>query len=190
MPATGGKRSTGDQPAHEGGGGKSHLEGGALRMSPGVGSVCAKFCNRPGRTEVQKKDFPLKCYKKKLFLAILGLPSRNDKKCPKMPFGASWQPPRKMSKKCLENVLVLGLALEKCPENVKKMSQKCPETFSRHFFYIFWPIENQKEGARARAREARAPPFGWRPKAATSQLAKKCQKNDWKMSLDIFGTFF
>ncbi len=41
-----------------------------------------------------------------------------SKKCPKMPFGDSWQLPRKMSKKCLENVLVLGLALDKCPENV------------------------------------------------------------------------
>ena len=47
-----------------------------------------------------------------------------------MPFGASWQLPRKMSKKCLENVLVLGLALAKCPENVKKMSP-------RHFPDIF-----------------------------------------------------
>ena len=49
---------------------------------------------------------------------------KNVKKCPKRPFGASWQPPRKMSRKCLENVLVLGLALEKCPENVKKVSPR------------------------------------------------------------------
>ena len=47
-----------------------------------------------------------------------------------MPFEASWQPPRKMSKKCLESVLVLGLALEKCPENVKKVSPRhFPDTF-------------------------------------------------------------
>ena len=51
------------------------------------------------------------------------------KKSPNMPFGASWQPPRKMSKKCLENVLVLGLALEKCQENVKKMSPDLFQTF-------------------------------------------------------------
>ena len=52
-----------------------------------------------------------------------------------------------MSKKCLESVLVLGLALEKCPENVKKVS---PQTFSRHFFDTFWQIESQK-GAHRRA---------------------------------------
>ena len=46
----------------------------------------------------------------------------NVKKCPKMPFGASSQPPRKMLQKCLENVLVLGLALERCPEIVKNYS--------------------------------------------------------------------
>ena len=57
-----------------------------------------------------------------------------SKKCPKRPFEASWQPPRKMSKKCLENVLVLGLALEKCPKMTKK---NVPQTFSRHFFDIF-----------------------------------------------------
>merc|ERR1711884_337055 len=35
---------------------------------------------------------------------------RKSKKCPKMLFGASWQPPRKMSKKCLESVLCWGCA--------------------------------------------------------------------------------
>ena len=72
-----------------------------------------------------------------------------------MPFGASWQPPRKMSKKCLVNVLVLVLALETCPKNIKKMSP-------RHFPDIFWQIERWRpsaatqKGARARARFARA----------------------------------
>ena len=47
-----------------------------------------------------------------------------SKKSPKMPFGTSWQPPRKMSKKCMESVLVLGLALENCPENFKKVSPR------------------------------------------------------------------
>merc|ERR1711963_790553 len=57
---------------------------------------------------------------------------------PKRHFGASWQLPRKMSKKCLESVLVLGLALEKCPENVKKVS---PRYFPDTFFHTFWQIE-------------------------------------------------
>ena len=47
-----------------------------------------------------------------------------SKKYPKMPYGTSWQPPRKMSKKCLESVLVLGPALEKCQENVRKVSPR------------------------------------------------------------------
>ena len=103
-----------------------------------------------------------------------------------MTFGTSWQPPRKMPKK------VSG----KCPgagAGAGKMSRKCqksvPQTFSKHFFDTFWQIETQK-GARA----TRAPPFGWRPKAATSLSAKKCQKSVWKMSgghfFDIFWTFF
>ena len=99
-----------------------------------------------------------------------------------MHFGVSWQPPRKLSKKCLESVLVLGLALEKCPENVKKVSP-------RHFQTLFWHFLINREPKRGRAREARAPPFGWRPKAATSLFAKKCQKNVWKMSGGIFLTF-
>ena len=53
-----------------------------------------------------------------------------SKESPKAPFGTSWQPPRNMSKKLLESILVLGLGLEKCPENVKKMSP-------RHFPDIF-----------------------------------------------------
>ena len=71
-----------------------------------------------------------------------------SKKCPKMAFGASWQPPRKMSKKCLESVLVLGLALEKCPENVKKVSPRhFPDTFpvlARPDGKDRWPMEYYK----------------------------------------------
>ena len=106
------------------------------------------------------------------------------KKCSKMPFGASWQLPRKMSKKCPCAGVGAGKMSRKCQKNV-------PQTFSRHFFDIFWQIENQKG---ARARSARAPPFGWRPKAATPLFAKKCQKSLLKMSgvhfFDIFWTFF
>ena len=68
-----------------------------------------------------------------------------------MPFGASWQPPRKMSKKCLESVLVLGLALEKCPENVKKVS---PRHFPDTFLTL---LANREPKGGARARSARAP---------------------------------
>ena len=108
----------------------------------------------------------------------------------KMPFGASWQPPRKnvqkMSGKCPGAGPGAGKMSKKCQKNVH-------QTFSRHFFDIFWQIESQK-GARAREARARAPPFGWRPKAATSLFAKKCQKNVWKRSgghfFNIFWTFF
>ena len=83
----------------------------------------------------------------------------------------------------------------KCPgagAGAGKMSRKCqksvPQTFSRHFFDTFWQIENQKG---AREREARAPPFGWRPRAATSLLAKKCQKTCQKSVWKCLGeTFF
>ena len=82
----------------------------------------------------------------------------------------------------------------KCPgagAGAGKMSRTCQKNVPRHppdifqtFFDIFWQIESQ----------ARAPPFGWRPKAATSLFAKKCQKNVWKRSgghlFDIFWTFF
>ena len=89
-----------------------------------------------------------------------------SKKCPKMPFGASWQPPRKMSKKCLESVLVLGLALEKCPENVQKVSP-------RHF------LANRGGGLRpqggARASRARAP-FWF---SICQKVSKKCLENVW-----------
>ena len=92
-----------------------------------------------------------------------------------MPFGASWQPPRKMSKKCLESVLVLGLALEKCPENVKK---RVPQTFSRHLFDTFWQIENQKGPLLGGGR--RPPPL---------YLPKSVKKVSGKCLGDTFLTF-
>ena len=103
-----------------------------------------------------------------------------SKKCPQRPFGASWQPPRKMSKKCLENILVLGLALVKCPKNVKKMSP-------RPFPDIFLPNREPKRGARAkRARPLlgggrRPPPLYW---------PKNVKKMSGKGLGDIFLTFF
>ena len=97
-----------------------------------------------------------------------------------MSFGTSWQPPRKMSKKCLESVLVLGLALEKCPENVKK---RVPQTFLRDFFDTFWQIENQKG---ARARSARAPFWV----AAEGRHLSICQKVSKKCLENVWGTLF
>merc|ERR1711884_801170 len=50
------------------------------------------------------------------------------KKCPNMPFGASWQPPRKMSQKCLESVLCWGCAGKmsgtKAKEKKKRKKEK------------------------------------------------------------------
>ena len=111
-----------------------------------------------------------------------------------MPFGASWQPPRKMSKKCLESVLVLGLALEKCPENVQKVSKKCPQTFSRHFFDTSWPMERWRPSAAtqkgARALRARARPF-WL--SIGQKMSKKCLENVsghfWDIFLSVSGHF-
>ena len=91
-----------------------------------------------------------------------------------MPFGASWQPPRK----CLENVLVLGLALEKCPENVKK----CPSDIFQTFFLTFSEMESQK-GARAR------PLLGGGRRPPPLDLQKNVKRMYGKGLGDIFSTF-
>ena len=51
---------------------------------------------------------------------------KNVKKCPKRPFGASWQPPRKMSEKCPGAGAGAG-----------KMSRKCQKMSPRPFPDIF-----------------------------------------------------
>ena len=90
----------------------------------------------------------------------------------------------------------------KCPgagPGAGKMSKKCqknvPQTFSRHFFDIFWPIESQK-GARARAKRARPllgggrrpPPLYW-PKNV-KKMSGKCLGTFLGHFFDIFWTFF
>ena len=126
---------------------------------------------------------------KKRFWPFWACPLKMSKKCPKVPFGASRQPVRKMSQKCPEHVLVLGLALETCPQNIKKMFQKCPETFSRHFPDMFWPIERWRPSAAtqkgARALRARAP--FWL--SIGQKMSKKCLENVWGHYWDIFLTF-
>ena len=93
-----------------------------------------------------------------------------------MLFGASWQPPRKMSKKCLESVWKVSWCWGWCWKNVQKMSKRCPPDIFQTVWTLFGQkgtkkelargeLENQKGGG---PREARAPPCGWRPKAATS----------------------
>ena len=49
-----------------------------------------------------------------------------------MPFEASWQPPRKMSKKCMESVLVLGLR----GKNVRNENQGKQEKKNRVVMFI------------------------------------------------------
>ena len=92
--------------------------------------------------------------------------------------------------------------LAACQKNVQKMSgkcpgagagagkmsrkcqKKCPQTFSRHFYDIFWPIEvaafgrHPKGGARA--------PF-WL--SIGQKMLKKCLENVWRHFWNIFLTF-
>ena len=101
-----------------------------------------------------------------------------------MPFGASWQPPRKMSKKSLESVLVLGLALEKCPENARKVSKNISPDIFQTLFLHFLANREPKGGARPLLGGGRRPPPLYWPKNV-----KKCLENVWGHFWDIFLTF-
>ena len=108
-----------------------------------------------------------------------------------MSFGTSWQPPRKMSKKDLESVLVLGLAMEKMSRKYQENDAKMSRDIFQTLLNMFWPTESQK-GARARAKRARAP--FWvaaegRHLSVGQKMSKKCLENVSGHFWDSFLTF-
>ena len=85
----------------------------------------AYICNGPYRSEVQKKDFPLKCRKnvQKMFLAIWGLP---PKKCQKNVPECLLGLPGSLPEKCPKNVWKMSWCWGWRWKNVQKMLKKCP----------------------------------------------------------------
>ena len=129
-----------------------------------------------------KKGFPFKVSKKckKCFWQFGACPLKNVKKMSQNAFwgllAASQKNVQKMSGKCPGAGVGAGKMSRKCQKNV-------PQTFSRHFFDIFWQLENQKG---ARARSARAPFWV----AAEGRHLSICQKVSKKCLENVWGTLF